>query len=110
LNIIKPVFQIEFLFRDAKQYTGLTDCQSPRKEAIHTQINASLIALTLLELEDRREKRLDTETVISMASWKRRKFNQHLMIRIFDELGLSLKRLKVTEVYERMSHYGAIVS
>ena len=57
----KARFQIEFLFRDAKQYTGLTDCQSPRKEAIHTHINASLISLTLLTLEDRREKQLDTK-------------------------------------------------
>ena len=85
----KARFQIEFLFREAKQHTGLTHCQSPRKDAIHTHMNASLIALTLLKLEDRSEKQVDTETVISMASWKRKKFNQHLMIRLFDELGLS---------------------
>lgn len=63
ISVSVGVLQIEFLFRDATQYTGLTDCQSPRKEAIHIHINASLIALTLLKLEDRIEKRLDTETV-----------------------------------------------
>ena len=106
----KARFQIEFLFREAKQHTGLTHCQSPRKEAIHTHINASLIALTLLKLEDRSKKQVDTETVISMTSWKRRKFNQHLMIRLFDTLGLSLKRIKITHAYELMCDYGAIVS
>ena len=34
----KARFQIEFVFRDAKQYTGLLDCQSCKKEAIHTHI------------------------------------------------------------------------
>ena len=59
----KAHFQIEFLFREAKQHTGLTHCQLPRKEAIHTHINASLIALTLLKLEDRRMS--DYRTIVS---------------------------------------------
>ena len=35
-------FQIEFIFRDAQQFTGLADCQSRQKEAINFHINASL--------------------------------------------------------------------
>ena len=49
----KARFQIEFLFRDGKQHTGLMDCQARCKEAIHSHINASLTALNLLKLEDR---------------------------------------------------------
>ena len=56
IKYYKARFQIEFFFRDAKQYTGLTDCQSCRKEAIHTQINASCAALNALKLEDRKIK------------------------------------------------------
>jgi len=37
IKYYKARFQIEFLFRDAKQYTGLTHCQSWRKEAINMQ-------------------------------------------------------------------------
>ncbi|WP_373565936.1 transposase, partial [Microbulbifer okhotskensis] len=77
----KSRFQIEFLFRDAKQHTGLTHCQSTRKEAMHLHVNASLTALNLLKIEDRKAKKTDEATVISIASWKRRKFNQHLMDR-----------------------------
>ena len=58
MNVVKYYkarFQIEFIFRDAKQYTGLMDCQSRRKEAIHTPINGSFAALNLLKLEDRRD-------------------------------------------------------
>jgi len=110
IKYYKSRFQIEFLFRDAKQYTGLTHCQSPRKEAIHMQVNASLTALNLLKIEDRKEKQTSEVTVISMASWKRRKFNRHLMCRLFDELGLDMNCKKVSMIYEQYSDYGAIAS
>ena len=38
IKYYKARFQIEFFFRDAKQFMGLTDCQFRRKEAIHTHI------------------------------------------------------------------------
>ena len=103
-------FQIEFLFRDAKQYTGLTHCQSLRKEAIHLQVNASLSALNILKMEDRERKATNKQTVISIASWKRRKFNQHLMERLFETLGLSIKDQKVRKVYQELSDYGAVAA
>ena len=40
-------FQIEFLYRDAKQHTGLTECQARSEAKIHTHINASLTAVSL---------------------------------------------------------------
>lgn len=91
-------------------FTGLTHCQSRRKEAIHTHLNASLVALNLLKLEDQQIKKATGATVISIASWKRKKFNQHLMERLFQELGLSLKSQKVAQVYDQMSDYGAIAA
>ena len=106
----KARFQIEFVFRDAKQYTGLTDCQSCRKEAIHTHINASLTALNWMKFEDRRKQGCDTSNVISIASWKRRKFNQNLMRNIFDKLGLSPTCQKIEAVYKAYSEYGAIAA
>jgi len=110
IKYYKARFQIEFQFRDAKQYTGLVHCQSTRKEAIHTQVNASLAALNLLKIEDREEKKTADQTVISIASWKRRKFNQHLMQRLFDQLGLSRKDRKVDQAYRALSNYGAIAA
>ena len=40
-------FQIEFIFRDARQYTGLVDCQARSPEALDSHVNASLMALNL---------------------------------------------------------------
>ncbi len=110
IKYYKARFQIEFFFRDAKQYTGLTDCQSRRKEAIHTQINASCSALNLLKLEDLRKKKTEEKTVISISSWKRLKFNQHFMCRVFDKLELSLSDEKVMDTYEQLSGYGAVAA
>ncbi|WP_445366273.1 transposase [Microbulbifer sp. ANSA001] len=103
-------FQIEFLFRDAKQYTGLTHCQSTRKEAIDLQVNATLTALNLLRAEDRKAKKTDKATVISIASWKRRKFYQYLMNRLFGELDLDQSCGKVANIYERYSDYSTIAA
>lgn len=110
IEYYKARFQIEFVFRDAKQHTGLMDCQSRKKEAIHTHINASLSALNLLKLEDRCEKKEQGKTVISITSWKRRKFNELLMCRIFEELGLNLNDKKIMDTYKRLSRYGAIAA
>lgn len=110
IRYYKARFQIEFIFREAKQFTGLMDCQSRSKDAIYTHINASFSVLNLLKLEDLTEKNTSEETVISIASWKRRKFNEHLMERIFQKLGLSLTDEKVMDTYNELSSYGAIAA
>ena len=102
LRYHKARFQIEFVFRDAKQYTGLTDCQSRSKEAIHTHVNASLTALNLLKLADAKEIGATGQTVISIGSWKHRKYNEHLLCRVFDVLGLSLNDEKISDTYRHL--------
>jgi IS4 transposase len=44
-------FQIEFIFRDAKQFTGLSDCQARHLPRLDFHFNASLIALNLAKNE-----------------------------------------------------------
>ena len=103
-------YQIEFIFRDAKQHTGLMDCQSTKKESINTHLNASFTALNLMKIEDRQSKNTQSETVISITSWKRRKFNEHLMQRVFSKLEISLSDEKVRQAYDEMRNYGVIAA
>ena len=49
----KARFQIEFLFRDAKQFTGLTDSQARSQVKLNFHFNASLSAVTLAKLDAR---------------------------------------------------------
>lgn len=103
----KARFQIEFLFRDAKQFTGLSDCQARSADKLRFHFNASLSAVSFAKLEARQ----CTETPqapFSMASLKRRYFNQHLVDRILDHLATEGRLEKCSAVYEELCNYGTI--
>src|SRR2546426_9852172 len=51
----KARFQIEFLFRDAKQFTGLSDCQARAQAKLDFHFHASLSAVTFAKLEARHQ-------------------------------------------------------
>jgi hypothetical protein len=103
-------FQIEFLFRDAKQFTGLTDFQTRSEARIAFHVNASLTALNFLKLEDRQQAPEGENHVISIASWKVRKFNEHQLERIISTLGLDLSSIQLHPHYEELINYGAIAA
>jgi len=105
----KARFQIEFLFRDAKQFLGLNDCQARKEKALHFHFNASMTALNLLKLEDRQQQSGDRR-VISIARWRTRKANAHLLERFSSYLGLDFNRIKSRPDFDEMCHYGAIAS
>lgn len=46
-DIYRTRFQLEFVFRDAKQFTGLTHCQARNKEALSFAFNASLSSVNV---------------------------------------------------------------
>ena len=77
----KARFQIEFLCRDGKQFTGLTDCQARSQTKRNFHFHASLSAVTLAKLEAHQQNG-HSDQVFSMASLKRRACTQHLLDRI----------------------------
>ena len=104
----KARFQIEFLFRDAKQFTGLTDSQARSQVKLNFHFNASLSAVTLAKLEARQHNG-DAAAVFSMASLKRRAFNQHLIERISQYLATGHSLEKSSPAYEELCNYGTII-
>ena len=103
-------FQIEFLFRDAKQFTGLCDCQARSEPALHFHFNAAMTALNLLKLEDRQRAADRPRSPISIASWKIRKFNEHLLERFSSLLGLDFTSIKSNPLFASLCNYGAITA
>jgi DDE superfamily endonuclease len=103
----KARFQIEFLFRDAKQFTGLTDCQARSQAKLTFHFNASLSAVTLAKLEARQHNG-NAALGLSMASLKRRAFNQHLIERISQHLAQGHSLEKSSPEYEELCNYGTI--
>jgi IS4 transposase len=77
----KARFQIEFLCRDAKPFTGLTDGQARSQATLACHVNMSLLAVTFAKLEARQDAH-DQLPSFSMASLKRRYFHQHLLDRL----------------------------
>jgi hypothetical protein len=103
----KARFQIEFLFRDAKQFTGLSDCQARSKAKLDFHFNASLSAVTFAKLEARQQNG-NCDQAFSMASLKRRAFNQHLIDRICEYLANGQSLEKSSPDYETLCNYGLI--
>jgi len=103
----KARFQIEFLLRDAKQFTGLSDCQARSKAKLDFHFNASLSAVTFAKLEARHQHG-NGDQAFSMASLKRRAFNQHLIDRICEHLANGQSLEKSSPDYEALCNYGII--
>lgn len=103
-------FQIEFLFRDAKQFTGLTDCQARCQKALNFHFNASMTALNIVKVEDRMEAKQDKRKVISILSWKLQKFNEHLLKNFSSMLGFELNSIKSQPEFKKLCNYGTITA
>jgi hypothetical protein len=103
----KARFQIEFLFRDAKQFAGLSDCQARSQAKLDFHFNASLSAVTFAKLEARQQHG-NRDQAFSMASLKRRAFNQHLIERICEHLADGQSLEKSSPDYEALCNYGVI--
>lgn len=83
VNLYKLRFQIEFIFRDAKQCTGLTQCQSRQKDRLHFHFNLSCSAINIARAE------MDLfKTASSMNSYIRKAYNTRVVERIIDNLDL----------------------
>lgn len=112
----KARFQIEFVFRDARQYTGLADCQARSPEAIDTHVNASLMALNLAKVAFREAPPLEAgqtaaETLsFSLASFKRLVLNHHLLELFIELFELEPTLIKSHQNYQKLLDYGTIAA
>jgi hypothetical protein len=79
LELYGARFQIEFVFRDSQQFTGLTNCQARAEAVLSCHFNASLATLNLVHAEDLNAQSGEKPRVFSMASWKPCQFNERLL-------------------------------
>ncbi|MEM9948673.1 MAG: transposase [Cyanobacteria bacterium P01_D01_bin.36] len=103
-------FQIEFIFRDAKQFTGLTDCQARDVQKLDFHFNASLTALNLAKWDAYQQRDTTQPFIFSMASYKRRKLNLHLLERFIRNFDLDETLIKSHPNYQNLCDYGIMVS
>ena len=104
----KARFQIEFVFRDAKQFTGLTDSQARNQTSLDFHFNASLTALNLAKADAYLSFGYNPDTSFSMATQKLVYFNQHFLEKVFVSLALDLSLLNCQPDLAALRTYGAI--
>jgi hypothetical protein len=103
-------FQIEFLFRDSKQFTGLLDCQARAASALDFHFNASLATLNLVRAEDLCMQQGQEPHIFSMASWKQCQFNERLLDLFIERFALDPTWVKNHSCYDELRTYGAIAA
>ena len=106
VEIYRSRFQIEFLFREGKQELGLNDCQARDQKSLAFHFNLSMAALNILRIEELHRG----EGVISIASARRRKQNEKLMLRILEKLGLDPTSPIIQPIFADLRNYGAIAA
>lgn len=106
----KARFHIEFIFRDAKQFTGLEDCQSCDADKLDFHFNASLTTLNLAKVDLLNQHSSPEPISFSIASYKRLALNDHLLERFISMFALDPTLIKSQPDYEAMRSYGLITS
>jgi len=102
-------FQIEFIFRDAKQFTGLTHCQARGKASLHFHFNMSLALLNLARIQHRLVNNNRQEN-FSMASYRRQCANKMILQLVFSKLDIDPNLPKIQQMYQKLINYGAIAA
>jgi hypothetical protein len=106
----KARFSIEFIFRDAKQFAGFSDCQARDQEALHFHFNAAVTSVNLARLLSQEEAKEKAKQVFSMSSIKQRCFNDHLLEMFISRLELDQTAIKNHPQFESLRNYAAIAT
>ena len=104
----KARFQIEFLFRDAKQFTGLTDCQARQQASLDFHFNAALTALNLAKVDAYLSFGYDRDPPFSLATQKLGYFNRHFLEKVLAILALDPSLINCQPALAALRTYGAI--
>jgi len=106
----KARFQMEFIFRDSKQYTGLEQCQSRSSKKLNFHFNASMTSINIAKCILRNEVDKDTSIPLSISDLKMKLQNRNMLYRIFSIYGLNHKLIKIDEQYDQILKFGNIAA
>lgn len=110
LEMYQARFQIEFLFRDGKQFAGLTECQARNAAALDFHFNASLATVSAARAAMAKEQANEESFVFSLATQKQVTFNELFLVEISTRLGYDLNCWKIHPAYEELRTYGALAA
>ena len=107
LDYYRKRFQIEFIFRGAKQHAGLEHCQARSTEKLHFHWNASLTAVNLAKAAHRLPLPRQERGAFSMSDVKTLYNNDLMLKRFLCVFAIDPNRPKNTEKIRQLLTYGA---
>src|ERR1035437_6869433 len=102
-------FQIEFLYRDAKQFTGLTNCQARSKNKLDFHFNATLTAVNLVKQDWFATKGKGHKT-FSMSDYKTMYNNTLMLDRFMCMFAINPNTPKNQKIVKELLDYGKIAA
>lgn len=99
-------FQIEFLYRDAKQFAGLNHCQARTKEKLHFHLNTALTVVSLAKVAFHLTIPLEQRKAFSMADIKNTHANELFFNRIISWCGFNPNRKLIKFVRSKIRAFG----
>ncbi|MBA2761023.1 MAG: transposase [Segetibacter sp.] len=101
-------FQVEFLIRDAKQYTGLEDCQGRDEQKLYTHFNIAMTTVSIAKAAYHLSVPKEQRGSFSMADIKMWHMNQLITKRIFSNLDVDLSCEKIKRIYNQCLNFGRL--
>lgn len=103
-------FQMEFIFRDGKQFTGLDHCQARSESQIYSHVNYAMTAVNIAKAVIRKDTPKDESRSCSIQDIKTELFNQFLLERIFINYRIDPELQKNTELKQKILDFGKVAA
>jgi len=103
-------FQIEFLYRDGKQHTGLNDCQARDENKLNFHFNASLTSINIAKIAHWLSIEKEQRGAFSMADIKTVNHNILLLERFIEVFAVDADSLKNTDTLKELIYFGKIAA
>jgi hypothetical protein len=110
LEYYQTRFQIEFIYRDAKQFTGLNDCQARSENKLHFHFNAALTSINLAKISHWLPSSKQEQKPFSMSSVKTMNHNELLLNQFFSVFAISPNKQKNKTKVRKLLRYGTIAA
>ena len=110
LKIYKMHFQIEFLYRDAKQFVGMEHCQSRQEKTLDTHFNTALTTLNIAKAIHWLSIPKEQISAFSMADIKTQYINKPILDEIISIYGKDPKVEKNKPEIRRLYQLGRIAA
>ena len=110
LEYFRARFQIEFLYRDGKQHTGLEDGQARSENKLHFHFNTSLTSINIAKVKHWLSIPKEERKAFSMADVKTVNHNILMLERFLDVFAIKPHFINNNKDIEKLIYYGTIAA